>query len=97
LIEYRDEPELRSRVAPVYPARALSRGIEGYVIVEFDVKRNGSVSDPNVVYSSSNLFDRAAVQAVMKYEYVPQLEKGIAVDTPGVRERVNFILPSKVD
>src|SRR5690606_31982176 len=31
------------RVEPIYPTRAASRGIEGYVIVEFTVTTNGSV------------------------------------------------------
>src|SRR5690606_20820240 len=33
------------KVAPIYPARALTRGLEGYVIVEFTVTRAGTVKD----------------------------------------------------
>ena len=31
------------KVQPIYPRRALQRGIQGYVIVEFTVTKNGSV------------------------------------------------------
>jgi len=31
------------RVAPVYPARALTYGIEGYVVVQFDISAEGQV------------------------------------------------------
>ncbi len=37
------------KVAPVYPRRALQRGIEGFVIVEFTVTKQGAVRDPIVV------------------------------------------------
>ena len=33
------------KVAPVYPRRALQRGIEGFVIVEFTVTKQGAVRD----------------------------------------------------
>ena len=42
------------KVAPVYPSRALSRGLEGFVIVEFTVTRQGTVRDPVVVESTSS-------------------------------------------
>ena len=53
------------RVAPVYPARALSRGIEGYVDMSFTVTATGTVKDPIVQFSTSSLFDRAATRAVL--------------------------------
>jgi protein TonB len=34
------------RVAPVYPARALSRGLEGFVDLSFTVTTAGTVKDP---------------------------------------------------
>ena len=41
------------RVAPVYPARALSRGLEGYVDMGFTVTTTGTVKDPVVLFSTS--------------------------------------------
>jgi protein TonB len=45
------------KVAPVYPARALQRGLEGYVIVEFTVTPAGTTRDAVVVESTSTLFE----------------------------------------
>ena len=42
------------RVAPVYPARALSRGLEGYVDLSFTVTTAGTVRDPIVMFSTSS-------------------------------------------
>lgn len=78
------------RVAPVYPARALSRGIEGYVDMSFTVTTSGSVKDPIVVYSTSSLFDRAAERAVLKFKYKPRVVDGVPVDVPGVKTRISF-------
>ena len=78
------------KVAPVYPSRALSRGLEGYVIVEFTVTRQGTVRDPVVVESSSSLFERAAVEAALKFKYKPRVIGGEAVEVPGVRNKITF-------
>lgn len=78
------------RVAPVYPARALSRGIEGYVDMSFTVTTTGSVKDPIVVYSTSSLFERAAIRAVLKFKYKPRVVDGVPVDVPGVKTRISF-------
>ena len=78
------------RVAPVYPARALSRGIEGYVDMSFTVTTTGTVKDPIVSYSTSSLFDRAATRAVLKFKYKPRVVDGVPVDVPGVKTRISF-------
>ncbi|MEX2496279.1 MAG: energy transducer TonB [Woeseia sp.] len=78
------------RVAPVYPARALSRGIEGYVDMSFTVTEAGTVKDPEVLYSTSSLFERAASQAVLKFKYKPRVVDGQPVEVPGVKTRITF-------
>lgn len=78
------------RVAPVYPARALSRGLEGYVDMQFTVTPAGTVSDPVVIYSTSSLFERAATQAVLKFKYKPRVKDGVPVAVPGVKTRISF-------
>ncbi len=80
------------RVAPVYPARALSRGMEGYVDMSFTVTVTGSVSDPIVTFSTSSLFDRAATRAVLKFKYKPRVVDGQPVPVPGVTTRIRFEL-----
>ncbi len=78
------------RVAPVYPARALSRGLEGYVDMAFTVTTTGTVKDPVVVYSTSSLFERAAIRAVLKFKYKPRVVDGTPVEVPNVKTRITF-------
>ncbi len=78
------------RVAPVYPARALSRGIEGYVDMSFTVTATGTVKDPIVEYSTSSLFERAATRAVLKFKYKPRVVDGVPVEVSGVKTRISF-------
>ncbi len=78
------------RVAPVYPARALSRGIEGYVDMSFTVTATGTVKDPIVVFSTSSLFERAASRAVLKFKYKPRVVDGLPVEVSGVKTRITF-------
>ena len=78
------------RVAPVYPARALSRGLEGYVDMSFTVTTAGTVKDPIVDYSTSSLFERAATRAVLKFKYKPRVVDGVPVEVPGVKTRITF-------
>lgn len=78
------------RVAPVYPARALSRGVEGYVDMSFTVTTAGTVKDPIVLFSTSSLFERAATRAVLKFKYKPRVVDGVPVDVPGVKTRISF-------
>lgn len=80
------------RVAPVYPARALSRGLEGFVDLSFTVTTTGTVKDPIVLQSTSSLFERAAIRAVLKFKYKPRVVDGVPVDVPGVKTRISFQL-----
>ena len=78
------------RVAPVYPARALSRGLEGHVDLSFTVTAAGTVRDPLIIFSTSSLFERAATRAVLKFKYKPRVVDGIPVDVPNVKTRITF-------
>ena len=78
------------RVAPVYPARALSRGLEGHVDLSFTVTTAGTVRDPVVIFSTSSLFERAAIRAVLKFKYKPRVQDGVPVDVPNVKTRISF-------
>ncbi|MEJ2330764.1 MAG: energy transducer TonB [Gammaproteobacteria bacterium] len=80
------------RVAPVYPSRALSRGLEGFVDLSFTVTTAGTVKDPVVIQSTSKLFERAAIRAVLKFKYKPRVKDGVPVEVPGVKTRISFIL-----
>lgn len=79
------------KVAPQYPRRALSRGIEGYVIVEYTVTKLGTVKDPRVVEGKpQGTFDRAAIKSALRYKYKPRVVDGEPIEVKGVRTRITF-------
>ena len=81
------------KVAPVYPRRALTRGIEGYVLLEFTVNSTGAVENPVVVEADPpGIFDRAAIQAALKFKYKPKVVNGEPIAVAGVRNRITFEL-----
>ena len=81
------------RVRPMYPQRAAQRHIEGWVEVTFDISSTGSVKNARVVNSQpSVIFDRAALRAIRKWKYKPEIVNGVAVETSGVTEKLTFDL-----
>jgi protein TonB len=79
------------KVAPIYPRRAQSRGLEGYVIVEFVVTTNGSVKDAKVVKAEpAGIFDQAALDAALKFKYKPRVVDGVAMEVAGVQNKISF-------
>jgi protein TonB len=81
------------RVPPVYPQRAIDRGVEGWVEVEFTVNEIGGVSDPKVLSAHPNsIFNRAALRAIEAWKYEPKVVGGQPVSRPGMRKRLRFEL-----
>jgi len=79
-------------VAPEYPSRALERGTTGWVDIEFTVARDGSTRDATVRGSEPmGVFDRAALESVVRWRYEPRVVDGIVVDQR-VAARVRFQL-----
>ena len=80
------------KVAPIYPNRALSRGIEGWCIVEYTVTRNGTTANGKVVECTSSLFASASLKAAAKFKYKPRVINGTPIDVPGVKHKVSYEL-----
>ncbi|MGK0249389.1 MAG: protein TonB [Oleispira sp.] len=81
------------KVAPQYPRRALQKGIEGHVTVEFTVTALGTVIDPKVIDANPpNIFNRAAMNAVKRFKYKPKIMDGKAQAVTGVRNIIRFEL-----
>ena len=68
-------PALLSRVAPEYPPIAVSAKVEGVVILEAIVDREGRVEKVKVLRSIA-LLDEAAKAAVRQWRYSPLLLNG---------------------
>ena len=81
------------RVSPIYPARAERRGIEGWVKVSFTIAEDGTVADAQVVDAEpAGVFDRAALSAISKWRYQPQVLDGQTIRRSGVTVTVEFQL-----
>ena len=81
------------RVSPLYPTRAASRNIEGWVELAFTIAATGTTKDVRVVRAEpEKIFDRAAVKAVRKWKYKPQVVDGQPADRPNVHVLIKFEL-----
>lgn len=78
------------RAPPIFPRRALERGICGWVELTYTVTSAGTTKDAVVVNSSSKMFERNAVKAALKYKYKPRQVGGKAVDVPNVGILISF-------
>ena len=80
------------KVAPIYPQRALSRGIQGHCVIEYTVTRQGTIRDPMVIDSmcTSSLFHKVSRDAVLKFKYKPRVMDGVAVEVSGVQNKFTF-------
>ena len=61
----------------VYPPTAKGQGIEGRVMVRYDVTVDGTVVNASVVQSEPpGVFDEAALAAVRSWRFRPKVEDG---------------------
>jgi TonB family protein len=82
---------LLQRVPPTYPQRAKELHIQGKVLLEAVVGRDGKVRDVRVI-SGDAMLAEAAVGAVRQWEYEPYVLNGVAVEVP-TRITINFTFP----
>jgi TonB family protein len=71
-------PRLSKRVEPIYPETALKERISGSVIVELTVNEEGLVYEARVL-RGHRLLNRAALDAVLQWEYFPLRVRGEAM------------------
>lgn len=81
------------KVAPIYPRRAQSRGVEGYCVVEYTVTKSGAIRDPQPIdCQPSGYFESASVKAALKFKYKPRVVDGEPIDVVGVRNKFTYEL-----
>ena len=59
---------------PQYPSRAQRRGLEGYVVVQFIIRADGSVDRSSIQVidaSPRRTFERAATDAIASWRFEP--------------------------
>lgn len=91
--------KLLFQVPPIYPAEAKLKKIEGTVVLDVDVDQQGMVADARIVSGPVEL-RRAALQAVLKWQFVPQpqavrtsvtLNFRLPEDEPGAAATTGYI------
>ncbi|MDN2483315.1 energy transducer TonB [Vibrio agarivorans] len=81
------------RVEPRYPAQALRRKMEGYVVMKFTIDPTGKPTDIEVVEAEPRrVFEREAIRALNNWKYQPKVENGTAVSQPGQTVKLEFQL-----
>jgi protein TonB len=73
-------PRLLSEVKPDYTEDARRRGLEGEVVLEIVVRRDGRVGDVRVMQGLGAGLDQQAIQAVRRWQFAPATRKGQPVD-----------------
>lgn len=64
-------PGVIKRVEPIYPPIARTARIEGTVVVDAIILKDGTVSDVTVLSSSNRVFDQACIDAVRQWRFTP--------------------------
>jgi TonB family protein len=82
---------LLDKVQPSYPEQALKAGLQGAVVLQAWIGKDGSIRDLKLV-DGSLLLGKAAVKAVKQWRYKPYLRNGVAVEAE-TYVTVNFRLP----
>ncbi len=81
------------KVAPIYPRRAQSRGIEGYCTISYTVTKLGTTKDWEAVdCTPPGYFERASIKAAGKFKYKPRVVDGEPIEVPNVQNRFTYEL-----
>jgi len=75
-----EPPRLLHEVKPRYTETARAQGIEGEVVLEVVVTRDGRVTDVRVVRALGAGLDEQAVDAVRQWQFGPARRLGVPVD-----------------
>ena len=83
------------RIEPAYPRRAAMKGLEGYVVLTFDITEAGTVNNVKVLESNPRrVFDSSARRALMKWKYKPKMVDGKALKQQNQTVKLEFKLES---
>ncbi|MDP5030609.1 M56 family metallopeptidase [Paraglaciecola sp.] len=67
------------RIEPKYPLQAAQQKIEGSVVLQFDIEKDGSTSNIKIIKAEpDNVFGKTSIAALQKWQYKPQIVGGQA-------------------
>ncbi len=67
------------RVPPIYPPEAKAKGMEGTVVLEVVVDKQGNVAKARII-SGAQIFADAALEAIKAWKFAPATSQGQAVE-----------------
>ncbi len=79
-VPYDDPPVVIGSINPVYPEFARRNGVQGTVVLEVEVLKDGSIRNIHVKRSVPGGLDEAAIEAVRKVKFQPGKSSGQPVD-----------------
>ena len=81
------------RVNPDYPIGAARDGIEGWVILGFDIDEIGGVTNIHIIEAEpKRIFNKEARRALRKWKYNPKVVDGKAIVQRGLRVQLDFTM-----
>lgn len=81
------------QMAPMYPSRAKSRGIEGYVDLIFDINASGRTQNIRILDANpQGYFERASIRALKKWKYQPPMIDGKPTGKANLTTRISYAL-----
>jgi TonB family protein len=79
------------RIEPKYPIEAAKNNQEGSVILQFDIAKNGSTDNIQVIESfPQQVFDKVSVTALEKWKYKPRVQGGKAQRQTGLTVQLDY-------
>jgi protein TonB len=72
---------LLKKVDPVYPVTMQAAGLDGVVVLDAIIHRDGTIGDITILKSSAPAFEQAAIEAVKQWRYTPLPYEGIVTVT----------------
>lgn len=68
------QPQLKSRVEPVYPREALAKGTEGKVWVKILIDTTGRPDQAEVLKSENDIFNESSLTAARQWRFTPAMK-----------------------
>ncbi|MBV9294582.1 MAG: energy transducer TonB [Acidobacteriaceae bacterium] len=85
------QSKLVTRVNPVYPATARAAGIQGTVLLETVILKDGTAGEITVTSSPNDDLSQASLEAVRQWRWSPVLLNGQPIEVV-TQVRINYTL-----
>ena len=94
--------------SPEYPSLMQRRGRMGYVIIRFDINKDGNVENPSVAnglcgdiynpmtkYRTCDYFNNSALKAISNFEYIPTRVNGFEIRHANLLHKFTFVMENE--